>query len=197
MKPLLRLLRAEPDLVVGDNEPYSGQLRGDTMWRHGTARGLPHVLIEIRNDLIETPEGQAGWAARLAPMIRAAIAEMEAAERPGAPAGATINGEDRGERAMPELDVTRVEAAVFRRLRDHLRERTDVQNIDLMNLAGFCRNCLARWYQEAAAEQGVELSKEEAREIVYGMPYEEWRARYQKEASPEQLAAFEANRPDH
>ena len=197
VKPLLRLLRAEPDLVVGDNEPYSGQLRGDTMWRHGTARGLPHVLIEIRNDLIETPEGQAGWAARLAPMIRAAIAEMEAAERPGAPAGATINGEDRGERAMPELDVTRVEAAVFRRLRDHLRERTDVQNIDLMNLAGFCRNCLARWYQEAAAEQGVELSKEEAREIVYGMPYEEWRARYQKEASPEQLAAFEANRPDH
>jgi hypothetical protein len=98
---------------------------------------------------------------------------------------------------MPKLDVTRAEAAVYRRLRDHLRKRTDVQNIDLMNLAGFCRNCLGNWYQEAAAEQGVTLSKEEARAIVYGMPYDEWRAKYQTEASTEQKAAFAQSHKDH
>jgi hypothetical protein len=98
---------------------------------------------------------------------------------------------------MTELDVTEAEAAVFRRLRDHLRGRNDVQNIDLMNLSGFCRNCLSRWYQEAAAEQGVEIGKDEAREIVYGMPYEDWRAKHQTEATPQKLAAFEVNKPDH
>ncbi|QRM56637.1 DUF1244 domain-containing protein [Sinorhizobium sp. BG8] len=87
------------------------------------------------------------------------------------------------------------EAAAFRRLVAHLRERSDVQNIDLMNLAGFCRNCLSNWYREAANEAGVGLDKEESREIVYGMPYEEWRALHQKEASQEQKAAFEQNRP--
>ena len=92
---------------------------------------------------------------------------------------------------------TELEAAAFRRLRDHLRARTDVQNIDLMNLAGFCRNCLSRWYQEAAAERGLEMSKDEGREIVYGMPYEDWRAQHQTEASPDQQAAFEKTRPDH
>jgi uncharacterized protein len=91
-----------------------------------------------------------------------------------------------------------LEAAAFRRLVAHLRERTDVQNIDMMNLAGFCRNCLSNWYRDAAEEKGLELSKEESREIVYGMPYEEWRARYQREAGPDQLKAFEENRPkDH
>ena len=98
---------------------------------------------------------------------------------------------------MPELNVTEAEAAVFRRLRDHLRGRTDVQNIDMMNLAGFCRNCLGRWYQEAAAEQGVDLSKDEGREIVYGMPYEDWRGKYQTEANAAKLAAYEINKPDH
>jgi hypothetical protein len=90
-------------------------------------------------------------------------------------------------------DATRVEleAAAFRALRDHLRARTDVQNIDLMNLAGFCRNCLSRWYQEAAAERGVEMGKDEAREVVYGMPYGEWVARHQTEATPAARAAFE------
>ncbi len=77
VRPLLARLRAEPDLVVGDNEPYSGQLRGDTMWAHGTRRGIPHALIEIRNDLIETGDDQAAWAARLAPILRAAVAETE------------------------------------------------------------------------------------------------------------------------
>jgi hypothetical protein len=74
---------------------------------------------------------------------------------------------------------TEAEAAAFRRLAEHLRVRSDVQNIDLMELAGFCRNCLSRWYQEAAAERGAEISKDEAREVVYGMPYEEWKARHQ------------------
>ncbi|PKP83939.1 MAG: DUF1244 domain-containing protein [Alphaproteobacteria bacterium HGW-Alphaproteobacteria-2] len=83
-----------------------------------------------------------------------------------------------------------LEAAAFRRLRDHLRHRTDVQNIDMMNLAGFCRNCLSRWYQEAAAERGMELGKDAAREIVYGMPYAEWREKYQTEADAGKQAAF-------
>lgn len=83
-----------------------------------------------------------------------------------------------------------IEAAVFRRLLAHLDNRKDVQNIDLMNLAGFCRNCLARWYQEAAQEQGVEIDQANARERIYGMPYPEWKARYQQPANSEQLAEF-------
>lgn len=90
-------------------------------------------------------------------------------------------------------DATRIEleAAAFRRLRDHLRTRTDVQNIDMMNLTGFCRNCLSRWYDEAAAEKGIEIGKDKAREIVYGMPFDEWRAKHQTEATPDQKAAFD------
>jgi hypothetical protein len=87
------------------------------------------------------------------------------------------------------------EAAAFRRLVRHLRERTDVQNIDLMNLAGFCRNCLSNWYREAAEADGVEITRDESREIVYGMPYEEWKNLHQKEASPVQKAAFERDNP--
>lgn len=86
-----------------------------------------------------------------------------------------------------------IEAAAFRRLVAHLRARPEVQNIDLMILAGFCRNCLADWQAEAAAEMGVALTKDEAREAVYGMPYAEWKKRHHKEATPEQLAAFEAS----
>ena len=85
---------------------------------------------------------------------------------------------------------TELEAAAFRRLVEHLRGRTDVQNIDLMNLAGFCRNCLSDWYQDAAKAKGIEIDKMAAREIVYGMPYPEWQAKYQKEASPEQQKTF-------
>ncbi len=90
---------------------------------------------------------------------------------------------------------TAFEAAAFRRLVEHLRTRSDVQNIDLMNLAGFCRNCLSNWYREAAEASGIRMSKEESREIVYGMPYDEWQARHQEDASDEQKAAFERNRP--
>ncbi len=92
-------------------------------------------------------------------------------------------------------DTEKIEAAVFRRLLEHLDSRKDVQNIDLMNLAGFCRNCLSKWYVSAAGEQGVSVDYEQARELVYGMPYTDWKARYQTEATPEQQAAFEKNKP--
>ncbi len=92
---------------------------------------------------------------------------------------------------MDDATRTELEAAAFRRLVQHFRERVEVQNIDLMNLAGFCRNCLSKWYMAAAKEKGIEMSYDEAREIVYGMPYEEWKAKYQTEASHEQRAKFE------
>jgi hypothetical protein len=88
---------------------------------------------------------------------------------------------------------TELEAAVFRRLAEHLRRRSDVQNIDLMNLAGFCRNCLSNWYEEAAKERGVAVTREGAREMVYGMPYEQWKALHQTEATAAQKASFETS----
>lgn len=98
---------------------------------------------------------------------------------------------------MTDQTTLELEAAAFRRLREHLIERSDVQNIDMMNLAGFCRNCLSNWYQDAAADKGIVISKADAREIVYGMPYTEWRDKYQTEASDQQKADFEKNKPDH
>ncbi len=93
---------------------------------------------------------------------------------------------------------TELEAATFRRLREHLmHERPDVQNIDLMILAGFCRNCLADWYREAAAERGIAMDRDAAREVIYGEPFAQWKARHQREATPEQLAAFEAAQARH
>ena len=94
--------------------------------------------------------------------------------------------------APAETSSEALEAAVFRRLLAHLGEHTDVQNIDLMNLAGFCRNCLSKWYVAAAEEQGVPVDYEAAREMVYGMPYSEWKKKHQREATPEQLAAMQA-----
>ncbi len=91
---------------------------------------------------------------------------------------------------MDDATRTELEAASFRRLVEHLRDRSDVQNLDLMNLAGFCRNCLSRWFREAAAERGIEVADSDARERVYGMPYKEWQAQHQREATPEQKAAF-------
>jgi uncharacterized protein len=102
--------------------------------------------------------------------------------------------------AAPDFDPatrTELEAAAFRRLVEHLRERTDVQNIDLMNLAGFCRNCLSRWYREEAAEKGITIADPDAREIVYGMPYKDWQQKYQKEATAEQKAAMVKSHPGH
>ena len=91
---------------------------------------------------------------------------------------------------------TDLEAAVFRRLVEHLKKRTDVQNIDLMNLAGFCRNCLSNWYREAAEAAGLDISREDARQLVYGMPYEDWKARYQREASPQQKEKLAVTHPE-
>ena len=99
---------------------------------------------------------------------------------------------------MPDIDpktTEELEAAVFRRLVQHLRKNADVQNIDLMNLAGFCRNCLSNWYRDAAEEKGIDLTKEDSREIVYGMPYDEWKSQHQKDASPEKLDRFDEVRP--
>ena len=96
---------------------------------------------------------------------------------------------------MDDTTRTELEAAAFRRLVAHFAERTDVQNIDLMNLAGFCRNCLSKWYRAAAEDKGLEMSYDEAREIVYGMSYDAWKAKYQTEASPEQKAAYQQNKP--
>jgi hypothetical protein len=101
---------------------------------------------------------------------------------------------------IPDFDQatrTALEAAAFRRLVQHLRERSDVQNIDLMNLAGFCRNCLSRWYREAAEARGIALADPDAREIVYGMPYKEWQATHQRPASPEQQANIASGQHQH
>jgi uncharacterized protein len=92
---------------------------------------------------------------------------------------------------------TELEAAILRRLIEHLRARSEVQNIDLMNLAGFCRNCLANWYEDAAKARGARVSRDEARKFIYGMPYEEWKARYQREATDEQKKTFAATHQKH
>jgi hypothetical protein len=99
--------------------------------------------------------------------------------------------------AIDDKTRTELEAAAFRRLIQHLRERTDVQNLDLMNLAGFCRNCLSNWLKDAADAQGAAMSRDESREAIYGMPYESWKAKYQGTASPEQLAAMKKAHPGH
>jgi uncharacterized protein len=98
---------------------------------------------------------------------------------------------------LDEETRIRLEAAAFRRLVEHLRARTEVQNIDLMNLAGFCRNCLSNWMKDAADAKGVAMTKDESRELVYGMPYEEWKAKYQREAREDQRAAFEKTGHKH
>jgi hypothetical protein len=191
---LLERLRELPGLTVGENVPYSGKLRGDTLYRHGTARGLSHALVELRQDLILDAKGQTEWAERLAQVMRdilgspALARRLHSVEHYGSyrdPQPRTAKAEGAKEKAasvMDERTRTELEAAAFRRLVAHLRERRDVQNIDLMEFAGFCRNCLANWYQEAAAAKGLTVSKEEARELVYGMPYEQWKAKFQTEA---------------
>ncbi len=185
--PLLEGFRAVPGIVVGDNAPYTGQLKGDTLYRHGTRRGLAHALIEVRQDLILGPEGQAEWAARLADVLGKVMrlgGPLHAVELHGSYTDIgqrDANGQGTAGPRLDETTRTELEAEVFRRLVAHLRGRHDVQNIELMELAGFCRNCLSNWYQEAAAAKGVTLSKEEAREIVYRMPYETWKAMFQTE----------------
>jgi hypothetical protein len=98
---------------------------------------------------------------------------------------------------LDERTRTELEAAAFRTLVEHLRAHPEVQNIDLMNLAGFCRNCLSKWYRAAAEQHGLTLSYDQAREIVYGMPYDDWKAQHQTEATPEQQAQFARSQPEH
>ncbi|MEZ5816800.1 MAG: DUF1244 domain-containing protein [Hyphomicrobiaceae bacterium] len=198
--PLLEAFQAEGDLIVGENQPYPGSYEGDTCWQHGVKRGLAWAIVEIRQDLIRDAAGQARWGERLARIVESLTPRPDLHLD-----GQTTKGQDSpGESSMPLTDrfdektQTELEAAAFRRLVDHLRQRTDVQNIDLMNLAGFCRNCLSNWYQEAASKKGQQIGKDEAREIIYGMPYKEWQSKHQTEATPDKLAAFEVNRPkDH
>lgn len=184
-RPLMAAL-TKAGFTVGDNEPYTGALENDCMYSHGTMNGLPHALIEMRQDLVATSEAARAFALRLKPAIDAALAAMGPPEicftRPFALA--------KGASAMDETTRTELEAAVFRRLVAHLRARTDVQNIDMMILAGFCRNCLGDWYREAAGEKGITIDKDEARGLVYGMAPSEWKRRYQKDATPEQQKAF-------
>jgi predicted N-formylglutamate amidohydrolase len=225
-RPLLEALHAEGDLIVGENEPYAGQLVGDCLWQHGAGRGLANAIVEVRQDLIRDAAGQEAWSRRMARILEkvlqdagiAALAASGSGEW-GVGSGAAVvvrqlpaphrsphsplhvlahhkDGDDRMTKTDKNL-TTELEAAAFRRLVEHFRNRTDVQNIDLMNLAGFCRNCLSNWYQEAAAERGIELSKDAAREIIYGMPYRDWQAKHQKEASPAAVAAFEKAKPQH
>jgi predicted N-formylglutamate amidohydrolase len=206
--PLLEALRADGEnLVVGDNEPYKGALRGDCVHKHATTRGLANALIEVRQDLIRHEEGAAHWAVKLAGMLTGILAKHEddatlhtiryygsRTDRTGRVSSHVV--EEDGVMQKPQIDsktATELEAAVFRKLVAHLRGRSDVQNIDMMNLAGFCRNCLSNWYQDAAKAAGIELSKDAARELVYGMPYDEWKAKHQTEATPEQKERFAAN----
>src|SRR5262245_47030849 len=171
-RPLLDALYAEGDLIVGENEPYSGQLEGDCLWQHGTQRGLASAIVEIRQDLIRDAAGQEAWGARMAGVAERVLADPaiaclgtsgsgewgagsgRSANDGGAPTPHSrpphsplpnIAGQNDGVDPMtkPDKDLTtELEAAAFRRLVEHFRTRTDVQNIDLMNLAGFCRNCL-------------------------------------------------------
>ena len=193
--PFLTALTREPGLVVGDNQPYDGALKGDTLYEHATACGLPNLLIEIRQDLIGDKAEQAAWAALIARLLRPILdnpACHRIAHYPSRAGGAGRQPYPRA--SMQNLDpqtVLELEAAAFRRLTAHLRQRSDVQNIDLMNLAGFCRNCLSNWLKDAADAASLPLSKDAARAHVYGMPYAEWRALYQLDASSTQTQAFE------
>jgi predicted N-formylglutamate amidohydrolase len=195
-QPMLDALYAEGDLIVGDNQPYLGGLEGDTMWTHGTSNGLAHCIIEVRQDLIRDEAGQTAWATRLARLMRGLLErpDLQLAFRSQTKTKDTKMSNDP---TKPTSDIE-LEAAAYRRLVAHLRTRSDVQNIDLMNLAGFCRNCLSNWYQEAASAKGHAITKDQARELVYGMPYRDWQAKHQAEASPEQKAKFDKSKPqDH
>ncbi len=197
---LLDGFRADDALVVGDNQPYHGSLEGDTLWQHARPHNLRSVTIEYRQDLVGTVDGQRHWACVTAAILEPILSSFDLRARtPGDQrAVAAATDQEQIMSTSPAPTRTELEAAVYRRLVAHLRERPDVQNIDLMNLAGFCRNCLGNWMQEESARQGVPMSKDAAREAVYGMPYEQWRSKHQTAATAEQQAAFDTNKPhDH
>lgn len=205
-RPMIEAFAAGGQLIVGDNQPYKGSLDGDCMHQHATSRGLVHALIEYRQDLVRDEDGQVQWADRTIQVIESLrdrpdlyVTAPVQTQVPGVqsqlPAAHEATREPVMAQKFDSQTQTELEAAAYRRLVEHLRSRTDVQNIDLMNLAGFCRNCLANWFQEAASTKGHAISKDEAREIVYGMPYKEWQSKHQKEASTEQKAAYEKSKP--
>jgi hypothetical protein len=169
---------------------YVGPLRCSRRLAATEAKTASSCKLRLWASLVQStpfnPLGAAIW------QIRSAVAIIPET-------GIAEIGNDRvtDDMAMDSTTRTELEAAVFRRLVEHLRTRTDVQNIDLMNLAGFCRNCLSNWLKEAADAKGLPLSKDESREAIYGMPYEEWKARHQSEASPEQMAAMKKVHPGH
>jgi hypothetical protein len=191
-QPLLEALFAEGDLIVGENQPYHGGLEGDTMWTHGTCNGLAHCIIEVRQDLIRDEAGQTAWSNRLARLMRGLLdrPDLQLAFRSAPTKDAKMT-----DKPSTQTSATELEAAAYRRLVAHLRTRSDVQNIDLMNLAGFCRNCLSTWYQEAATAKGQTMTKDEARALVYGMPYKDWQAQHQIEATAAQKAKFDQGKP--
>ncbi len=193
-QPLLEGFRADANLTVGDNVPYAGGLEGDTLYQHAHPFRLPNAVIEYRQDLVADARGQQQWADRTAAILHLLlarqpnpVAQEPIMTKPDTPVPNSV---------PPNAAIqTELEAAAFRKLVSHLRARSDVQNIDMMNLAGFCRNCLANWYQEAAAEEGLEVSKDAARTHVYGMPYKDWQAKHQTEATSAQKASFAATKP--
>jgi predicted N-formylglutamate amidohydrolase len=200
--PLIEHLRRNGRFNVGDNEPYTGTLENDSMYRHGTMNGLPHALIEVRQDLIADEKGVSKIANALEAALRETLDAMGPATirftRPlNDPVRLAEHRHPEGVSSMDEKTRTEIEAAVFRRLVAHLRTRSDVQNIDMMNLSGFCRNCLGDWYREAAGEKGLTLEKDDARELIYGMPPSKWKELYQKEASSEALAQFAKSAKTH
>ncbi len=201
--PLLQGFRADRTLIVGDNVPYAGGLDGDTLNQHAHPHRLPNAVIEYRQDLVADARGQQHWADRTLPIL-CGILEQQPTTHPlpallKEPAmtkpSIDKSGERSGHIAPDAATQTELEAAAFRTLMAHLRTRSDVQNIDLMNLAGFCRNCLANWVQDAAKDKGLDVSKDAARAHVYGMPYKDWQAKHQRDATPAQQTAFAASKP--
>ncbi|MBN7786804.1 DUF1244 domain-containing protein [Ponticoccus gilvus] len=194
--PLIALLQAEPDLVIGRNEPYPRpSARRCHRPPRAEARAAEHAAGgPQRPDRNRNRAGALGGTACQPsdPRAGAGPGLSGTTGRPAHPGAQNHQTTHQGGRTMDDQTRTELEAAAFRRLRQHLmQDRPEVQNIDLMNLAGFCRNCLSRWYQEAANERGLEMGKEDAREIFYGMPYDDWKAAQQTEAGPEKQAAFD------
>ena len=170
--------RARPQWNVGLNEPYRGNLSGDTISRHALRYGYSNTTLEVCNDFMRERDAVEQLASDLVQEVREALLE-DTVTQPWVAAGEGAQAPEEvliGDRAL----TMAIESSVFRRLIEHLRGRHDVENIDLMNLSGFCRNCLSRWYCEAAHQAGVEIDREAARRRVYGMDYGKWKELYQK-----------------
>jgi len=193
---LLDALGKEPDLIVGDNEPYQGGYSGIRSTGTSFVQGYAHALVEIRQDPLARMKprspGAKGWPASCARSLRT---------QPYGRRAFTARMPERSGASMTKPHaptMTELEAAAFRRLCSISRDHPEVQNIDLMNLAGFCRNCLSNWIEDAAKAEGVPMDRATAREHVYGMPYDAWKALHQTDADEAKQAAFvERQRDKH